>query len=64
MLHQILWDKGIKQREFAEMTGLTEVYISKLINKKTSYIEFDKMEKICKTLEITPSDLIKFVDDE
>ena len=61
MLYEILREKGMTQKDLAIKSGLNEVYLSHLINQKNQSIEYEKLEKLCDTLNVTPNDIIKIV---
>lgn len=61
MLYDILYKKNISQRELAEKTGFTAMYISRLVNQKSGSIELNKLEILCKILDVTPNDFFHFV---
>ncbi len=57
-LAEILWIKRLSQKQFCDMTGFNTIYVNKLYHNKTTRIELDKLEIICKVLNITPNELI------
>lgn len=59
-----LVDKKFQNKnQFAKAIGVGYPAACKLYNGDTSKINFDTLEKICITLECTPSDLFKSDDD-
>ncbi len=50
--------------ELAERVGITLTNISLLKNGKVKGIRFETLEKICKTLECQPGDILEWVDKE
>ena len=56
-LGEILTERGLTQKEFAKMCGLSENSISKLVNQPTQ-IKLATIQRICKALEIEVDDLI------
>jgi DNA-binding Xre family transcriptional regulator len=60
-LRKILRDRGLTQKVFSEMTGLSRNAISTL-SHNPSQIRISTLDALCKTLDLTPDDL--FVEDE
>jgi putative transcriptional regulator len=56
-LKELLEDRGITQKQFSELTGISENAISKLIGSPRM-IRLDTIELICDKLKIDPGDLI------
>jgi len=56
-LKKILADKGINQKEAAEITGLSENTVSKLVGSGLRQIRIDTIDRLCEKLEITPAEL-------
>ena len=57
-LKEILVDRGMEQKELAEMTGLTSRTISELCNNKTKRFPKEALEKIMVALDLRePNDL-------
>ena len=48
----------------AKQTGIAQNNILKICNGETSTIRFETIEKICKTLNCTPNDIIVFDDPQ
>jgi putative transcriptional regulator len=51
-LKEILKERGLEQKELAEMAGLTERTVSELCNNKVRRYPKDVLEKIMTALEI------------
>ena len=62
-IFQLLEQKQMSQKEFAERTGISQSTISDWKRKKTNP-SVDKILKICETLEITPYKLLAESADE
>lgn len=57
--------KNKKLKELSEEVGITDANLSILKNNKAKAIKFSTLEKICKSLECQPGDLIEYqLDDE
>lgn len=56
-IFQILADKGMSQKEFAERTGISQSTISDWKRKKTNPSS-EKIMMICEVLQISPYDLL------
>lgn len=57
-VNEILLEKGKTAYWLSKQTGISPNNIGKICNGETGTIRFDTIEKICKTLECTPNDLI------
>jgi len=56
-LAEMLRERNITQIKLAEMTGLSENTVSKLVNDPRQ-IRLDTIELICQALGVTPGELI------
>lgn len=56
--------KGVSQQELAESTGISSGHISRMVNGKTAGIQFEMIHRICEALDIQPSQLLGYVDEE
>ncbi|MDY0409954.1 helix-turn-helix domain-containing protein [Virgibacillus soli] len=62
-LKEVLTERGLEQKQLAEMTGLTERTISELVNNKTLRYPKSALESIINALDITDiNDIITLVD--
>lgn len=59
-----LLDKQIKLKELSEKTGIAVNNLSILKNNKARAIRFSTLNSLCKVLDCTPGDLMKFVPDD
>lgn len=59
-LYIILHERKITQSELAKMTGLSQNTISSLVSGKSKQIRYDTLDRICKTLEVTPGDILHY----
>lgn len=55
-LAELLRERKITQKELAEMTGLNEMTVSRIINGSVQ-IRFDTIDVLCKALAVTPGEL-------
>lgn len=58
-LADVIRSKGITQRQAAEMTGLSENAISKLVGGGLRQVRLDTLQALCNGLEINLEDLLK-----
>ncbi|OCT12644.1 hypothetical protein A8709_33070 [Paenibacillus pectinilyticus] len=58
----ILAERGIKNIQIAEATGINKNTISGLVTNRATGIQYDTLEKICTYLNITAGDLFTIVD--
>jgi putative transcriptional regulator len=52
-------EKGLSQKDVAREVGMTPLAYANIENNKTRSIDLDKLDKICKTVGVKPSDAIK-----
>ena len=57
-IFEILKLKGISQKEFSKLTGISQSTISDWKHKKTNPAA-DKLKVICEVLELTPTELLE-----
>lgn len=62
-LDELLAERKMSLYRLAKATGLTEEGLRNLKKEKTKGITFDVLEKICRTLNCTPNDLLVLVDE-
>lgn len=62
-IFELLKEKGISQKEFAQLTGISQSTISDWKRKKTNPAS-DKIMLICDVLEITPYELLSGVEND
>lgn len=60
-----VWDQMVKagirkQKQLAQMTGISEGNISNLINGSPKAIQFDTLATLCQALKCQPGDLISY----
>ena len=63
-LDEILHKRGRSAYWLSKETDISEVSLYKLRRGKTGGIQFDTLERICKALECTPSDLLVIEADK
>lgn len=63
-LKSVSADKGIKQKDLAEITGIRQPTLSAMNNNTARHIPLDVLDKLCKALDCQPGDLIVYVPDE
>lgn len=62
-LDEYLKNDNIKQKDFAEKTGLRTATVSQLVNNKYDRIQLDHLLKVMQTLGITDfNKILKIVD--
>lgn len=62
-LSLILGKKRIKMIDLSRKTGLNKNTILNLYHEKTSRIEFDVMDKLCKILNCQPGDILEYIPE-
>jgi len=63
-LSKILGEKRMHILELKRLTGLSYTTLSRLYHEKTTRIDFDTMDAICRVLEIQPGDLFEYIPEE
>lgn len=63
-LKKILREKGKTMTWLHEQTGISKNTLSLMANNSSKGIQFDTLEKICITMDITPNDLIEIHSDK
>lgn len=63
-LKAVLAEKGIKQKDLVEMTGIRQPTLSGMNNNSVKHIPLDVLDKLCTVLDCQPADLLEFVPDE
>lgn len=63
-LDRVLADRKMRSRELAELTGISEVNISRLKNGHVSAVRFSTLDAICRALDCQPGDILEYVPDE
>lgn len=58
----MLIDKELKKKDLEKMAGVSHYTINKL--NKGENITTDVLEKLCKALDCTASDIMEFVSDD
>lgn len=53
----------LTQVEIAAKSGVSQSVVSKLLKNKTTRIDFDTVNGLCSSLEITPNDLFGYTPD-
>lgn len=62
-LGEIMRDRGLKNKDVVELTGISRNTITTLSANATARIDFVTIDKLCKGLNVTPSDLFKYTPD-
>jgi putative transcriptional regulator len=63
-LGKLLKDSKRSLYWLAKETGISEQALSNLIKAKTKGIEFETLDRICKTLKCQPGELLVWIADE
>lgn len=62
-LDVVLNKKGMTLNELSEKTGVSIANLSNLKNNRIVSVRFSTLDKICKSLECQPADILKYEDD-
>lgn len=63
-LSSILGEKRIKMAELVRMTGVSKTTVNAMYHDKVQKIDYSVINRICKSLGCTVSDLIEYVPDQ
>lgn len=62
-LSRILGERRISIAELQRQTGLSYVTLHSLYSDKSTRIDFETLNKICRALDITPGDILEYAPD-
>lgn len=60
-LKAVLAEKGIKQKDLVERTGIRQPTLSAMNNNVAKHIPLDVLDKLCEALDCQPADLLEYV---
>ena len=60
-LKAVLAEKGIKQKDLVECTGIRQPTLSAMNNNVAKHIPLDVLDKLCEALDCQPADLLEYV---
>ena len=63
-IEKLLEEKGKTKYWLWKQTDLTYTNFDNLVKNRTKSIRYDNLEKICRALECTPSELFTRIDDD
>ena len=63
-LSTILGERRIKMAELVRMTGVSKTTINAVYHDKVSKLDYGVLDRICKALNCTLSDIIEYIPDE
>lgn len=63
-LDVMLARRKMKSKELAEQVGISEVNLSLLKQGKVKGVRFETLERICRSLDCQPGDLLVHVPDQ
>lgn len=63
-LSRILGERRISQRKLADAANVRPATINAIYNETLKRLDIDILNRICKTLEIQPGELIEYIPDE
>ena len=63
-LDVMLARRKMRSRELAERIGIAEQNVSLLKSRKVKGVRFETLERICRTLDCQPGDILEFRDEE
>ena len=63
VLSKILGEKRIKMSELSELSGVNKNTILSLYHNRVKRVDFDTLEKIAKSLNSSPLELLEYIPD-
>ncbi len=60
-LKSVSADRGIKQKDLVELTGIRQPTLSAMNNNTAKHIPIDVLDSLCDVLDCQPSDLLVYV---
>lgn len=63
-LTKVMFDRQISSKDLAEKIGITQANLSNLKNSKVKGIRFNTLEKLCKTLDCQPGDILEYLPNQ
>mgnify|MGYP001615933852 CR=1 FL=1 len=63
-LSKLLGERKMKMTELSEKTGINKNTIGELYYEKSQMVRFDTLDKICKALDCSISELLEYVPEE
>ncbi|GAB6927126.1 helix-turn-helix transcriptional regulator [Paenibacillus sp. JCM 10914] len=63
-LGDIMKERGLTNKEVVELTKVSRNTITSLAANATKRIDYDTLEGLCRGLNVTPGDLIEYIEDE
>ncbi len=64
LLSSILGEKRLTQAKISELTGIRPNTINEMYHEYAERVSLDHLDRLCRTLDIELSDLIKYVPDD
>jgi putative transcriptional regulator len=62
-LSRILGERRMSVAELQRQTGLSYVTLHSLYRDKSTRIDFETLNKICRALDVTPGDILEYTAD-
>ncbi|MGX5724882.1 helix-turn-helix domain-containing protein [Metapseudomonas otitidis] len=63
-LDVVLAQNKVRSKELAEIIGITEQNLSLLKNGKVKGIRLETLDRICRTLNCQPGDILEYLPDD
>lgn len=63
-LSRLLGERRMKIAELQRQTGLSYVTLHSLYSGKSTRIDFETLNKICRALEVQPGDILEYAPDQ
>ncbi|OZQ66542.1 helix-turn-helix domain-containing protein [Paenibacillus odorifer] len=61
-LGDIMKERGLTNKEVVALTGVSRNTITSLAANATKRIDYDTLAGLCKGLDVTPGDLIEYIE--
>lgn len=63
-LDELMEEKNYESKDVVRLTKVHKNIVSRIKNNQQRRIDLDVLEKLCRGLQVTPNDLIKYVPQE
>lgn len=63
-LDKLMKARGFEQKDIVEISGINRNTIKALANNANNRIDFPTLDKLCRTLNVLPGELIEYIEEE
>ncbi|MEK5418245.1 helix-turn-helix domain-containing protein [Paenibacillus sp. FSL L8-0708] len=63
-LDKLMKERGLEQKDIVEISGINRNTIKALANNANNRIDFPTLDKLCRSLNVLPGELIEYIDED